>query len=119
MYADHSVTQIAGQAIVAIYFIWQGVKNVLLWHTNVARLRAKGFPGHFSLSFGFALQFPGAFLVLFDWHTEIGAGLLIAFTALATAIFHRYWTMTDPQRTYHFLLMSCNFCITGALLLLI
>ena len=43
MYADHSVTQIAGQAIIAIYFIWQGVKNVLLWNTNVARLRAKGF----------------------------------------------------------------------------
>lgn len=118
MYADHTATEAAGQAIIAIYFIWQGIKNVMLWNTNVGRLQAKGFPGRLSLSIGFVLQFTGAFLVFVDWHTAIGAGLLIAFTVLATAIFHRYWTMTEPQRTYHFLLMSCNFCITGALLLL-
>lgn len=119
MYADHSITEAVGQAIIAIYFIWQGVKNVLLWDVNVARLRDKGLPGPLSLTIGFALQFTGAFLVLFDWQTEAGSILLIVFTLLATAIFHRYWTMTDPQRTYHFLLMSCNFCITGALLLLL
>ncbi len=119
MYADHTITQAVGQAIIAVYFIWQGVKNVLLWNVNAGRLRDKGFPGHLSLTIGFILQFTGAFLVLFDWHTQTGAILLIVFTALATAIFHRYWTMTDPQRTYHFLLMSCNFCITGALLMLI
>ncbi len=119
MYADHSITQAVGQAIIAIYFIWQGIKNVLLWKINVGRLEDKGFPGTISLTIGFILQFTGAFLVLFDWHTQIGTILLIIFTFLATAIFHRYWTMTDPQRTYHFLLMSCNFCITGALLMLI
>ncbi len=119
MYADHTLAEIAGQAIIAIYFIWQGVKNAMLWNTNVARLREKGFPGRLSLAFGFALQFPGAFMLLFDWQADTGAWLLIAFTALATAIFHRYWTMTDPQRGYHFLLMHCNFCITGGLLLLV
>jgi len=44
--------------------------------------------------------------------------LLIVFTALATSVFHRYWRMEDPMRAeYHFLLLSYNVFVVGALLL--
>ena len=118
MYADHSTTQIIGQVIIAVYFIWMGVKNILLWDMNVSRLSAQGLPGVPSLLFGFAIQFTGAFMLLADWHREIAVPLLLLFVVLATALFHRYWEMENPQRTYHFLLLACNVCTTGGLLLL-
>lgn len=119
MYADHSLAHIAGQLIVAVYFIWMGVKNILLWDFNVARLAAQGLPGTASLVGGLAIQFTGAGLVLADWNTSVGVVLLLIFTFAATALFHRYWEMENPQRTYHFLLLSNNFCVIGGLLLLL
>lgn len=119
MYADQSVTHAVGQIVIAVYFIFMGIKNVRLWEFNVTRIAAQGLPGVPSLLFGFAIQFTGAALVLVDWQRQIGVGLLILFTILASALFHRYWEMQDPQRTYHFLLLGCNVCTTGGLLLLI
>lgn len=119
MYADQSIAQTVGQVVIAVYFIWMGVKNVLLWDVNVGRLSEQGLPGAPSLAFGFAIQFTGAFLVLADWHREIGVVLLLVFVFLASALFHRYWEMENPQRTYHFLLLTNNLCVSGGLLLLV
>ena len=119
MYADHTLPHAAGQIVIAIYFIWMGIKNIKLWNMNIDRIAVQGLPAIPCLLFGFAIQFSGALLVLADWHTNIGAGLLILFTVLATGLHHRFWQMDDPMiRTYHFLLLTNNICITGGLLLL-
>lgn len=119
MYADHSLPHAAGQIIIAVYFIWMGVKNIKLWDMNIQRIKVQGLPAAPCLLLGFAIQFTGAFLLLADRHTDIGAGLLILFTVLATGLHHRFWQMEDPMiRTYHFLLLTNNMCITGGLLLL-
>ena len=47
---------------------------------------------------GIVLQFTGCALLLTGWHADLGAVFLIVFTIAATAIFHRFWQMTDPQR---------------------
>lgn len=67
---------------------------------------------------GFALNFAGALSLLFDLHRALGAGLLIAFTVLASAIFHRWWLVADPLlRHLHIgnLLVNCG--VVGGLLL--
>ena len=120
MYADHSLPHAAGQIIIAVYFIWMGIKNIKLWEMNIQRINVQGLPAAACLLLGFSVQFSGALLVLADWHTDIGAGLLILFTVLASGLHHRFWQMEDPMiRTYHFLLMTNNMCITAGLLLLI
>lgn len=119
MYADHSPTEAAGQIIIAVYFIWMGVKNIKLWDMNVQRIADQGLPAVPCLLFGFAIQFSGGFMVLADWHTATGAILLMVFTVLASGLHHRFWQMEDPmKRTYHFLLITNNSCIFGGLLLL-
>ncbi len=46
--------------------------------------------------------------------------LLIAFTILANALFHRYWTETDPVRRNTLRLLLLNgIAILGGLLLLL
>ena len=120
MYTDHTIVHAVGQIIIAVYFIWMGVKNIRLWDMNIKRIAVQGLPAVPCLLFGFAIQFTGAFLVLADWHTSVGAGLLILFTVLASGLHHRFWQMEDPMiRTYHFLLITNNACIAAGLMLLI
>lgn len=120
MYVDHSISHAVGQIIIAIYFIWMGAKNIKLWDMNVNRIKVQGLPAVPCLLLGFTIQFTGAFLVLADWHTSVGAIMLMVFTALATALHHRFWQMSDPIiRTYHVLLSTNNLCTFGGLLLLV
>jgi len=121
LYEGHSTLEIAGQVIMAVFFIFQGVKNVLKWRWNVGRLVAYHIPlPNLFLASGFAFQFTGAVLLLFDLYTRAAVLILIFFTVMATAVFHRYWRMEDPVRAeYHFLLMTYNGFVIGALLLLL
>ncbi len=120
MYEGHTALQIAGQAVIGVFFIFHGVKNVLLWQFNLERTAAEGvpFPAACLVS-GFIIQFSGAFMVLFDTFTRLGVVLLIVFTVLASALFHRFWKMENPLRhDYHFLLLTYNGFVIGALLLI-
>ena len=103
MYADQTPIHMIGQILIALYFIWMGVKNVRLWEMNVRRIAVQNLPAVPCLVLGFAIQFTGAFMLLFDWHTKYGAVLLIAFIILASTLHHRFWEMKDPMiRNYHF-----------------
>lgn len=120
MYADQTPIHTIGQLMIAGYFIWMGIKNIRLWDMNVQRIAVLNLPAVPCLVFGFAIQFAGAFMVLFDWHTKYGAILLIAFVILASTLHHRFWEMKDPMiRTYHFLLITNNGAIAAGLLFLI
>ncbi len=121
MYQDHTTLEIAGQVIMAGFFIFQGVKNVSRWRWNIERMIALGIPvPNACLAAGFMVQFSGALLLLFDFHTRLAVALLMVFTVGATAVFHRYWRMEDPMRAeYHFLLLTYNVFVIGALLLVI
>ena len=66
------------------------------------------------------LQFTGCALVLSGWHARAGVICLIVFTVVANALFHRFWTATDPVRRNTLRLMLLNgIAITGGLLLLL
>ncbi len=103
------------------FFIFQGVKNVLRWRWNIERLIAFGIPApNAFLATGFVVQFTGAALLLFDLYTDFAVVVLMVFTVGATAVFHRYWRMEDPIRAeYHFLLLTYNVFVIGALLLVL
>lgn len=67
---------------------------------------------------GFLMQFAGGILVALDCRRALGAGLLIAFTVLANAIFHRWWLANDPLVRHPLvsaLLVNCG--VVGGLLL--
>ena len=69
---------------------------------------------------GIGLQFLGATLVLSGFRVDIGALCLIAFTALATGIFHRFWQRADPlEKRISRLFFMSNTAIVGGLLLLL
>jgi putative oxidoreductase len=120
MYQDHTPLQAIGQLLLAFAFLATGMRN-LFWKfgQHVDRMAAYGVPlPRLALSAGFALQFAGGVLLFVDWYRTLGAGLLIAFTVLASAIFHRWWLIADPLLSHlHLSNLIVNCGVIGGLLL--
>jgi putative oxidoreductase len=121
MYQDQTPLHIAGQLLIAFLFLATGIVNVTTkFRQHLYRMVAVGVPyAKPLLVAGFAMQFAGGLLVALDWHRALGAAVLIVFTVLATAIFHRYWRVDDPLRRHlHVSFIFSNCGIVGGLLLL-
>ena len=91
----------AGEHLIVLYFVVTGVSNLTKARIadHIYRMRAFGTPFPAALFWlGLALQFAGCAMIELGWHPALGVGCLIVFTVAATAIFHRFWQMPDPQR---------------------
>lgn len=122
MYEEHTAVQVAGQILIAILFLGTGAINATTKvQQHVDRMVAMNIPNaRVVLWIGFAMQFVGGFLILFDYRTDIGVALLILFTVLASAIFHRFWEVDDPlRRHFHVSFLFSNCAVLGGLLLLL
>jgi putative oxidoreductase len=120
MYQEHTALQAAGQLLIALLFLGTGVRNtVWTFRQHLDRMVAYGVPlAKPVLIAGFLMQFAGGILVALDYRRALGAGLLIAFTVLASAIFHRWWLVGDPLARHLLisaLLVNCG--VVGGLLL--
>lgn len=120
-YQTKPLLHIVGQLMVAFLFLGTGIVN-MLWkeQQHVDRMAAYGMPfARYMLWAGFTLQMVCGAMVALDWQTRLGAAGLIVFTLLASAIFHRYWTVQDPLRRHlHVSFLFSNTAVIGALLLL-
>jgi putative oxidoreductase len=120
MFQEHTALQAAGQLLLAFAFLASGARNALWkFQQHVDRMRAYGIPGPKAvLLAGLALNFGGALLLAFDYERRVGAWLLIAFTLLASLIFHRWWLVRDPLlRHLHIGNLLVNAGVAGGLLL--
>jgi putative oxidoreductase len=120
MYHDHTALQAAGQLLLAFAFLATGVRNAgWKFGQHAQRMAAYGLPlPGLALAAGLSAQFAGALLLAFDLHRALGAYLLVAFTAAASAIFHRWWLVADPLlRHLHLSNLLVNCGVVGGLLL--
>jgi putative oxidoreductase len=121
MYEKHSALQVAGQLLLAAAFLASGVRNAgWKFRQHLERMVALGVPAaRTALILGLILNFLGGLSLAFDYHRAWGAAGLLAFTVLASAIFHRWWLVADPLlRHLHIgnLLVNCG--VAGGLLLI-
>jgi putative oxidoreductase len=120
MYQDHTAMQAAGQLLLALAFLGTGVRNAgWKFDQHAQRMAAYGVP-HAKpvLAAGFVLQFAGGLLLALDLWRAMAAALLIAFTVLASAIFHRWWLVADPLLSHlHLSNLIVNCGVVGGLLL--
>ncbi len=119
-FADNTLPQIIGQIILGIFFWIMIVKNLRVWKFNLERTGAILPMPQFFLVVNFTAQFFAGLALMVDYFAWVAAIVLIVLTVLATAMFHRFWTMEDPLgNNYHMLLFFNNVAITGALIMLI
>ncbi len=115
--------ELAGRLLIVGFFVVAGAMNLtrarIADHIERATRFKTPYPT-FVFWTGIVLQFASCALVLADWHADLGVAGLIAFTVLATAIYHRFWQMDDPmKRNFSRLAMLNNVAIVGGLLLLL
>jgi len=122
-YADATWLDIAGRLLIVGFFIVAGLYNLAPARIkdHIERLAGQGVPlPAAAFWFGISLQFSGCALVLAGWHADVGVLFLIVFTVVANALFHRFWSVTDPARRNTLRLMLLNgVAILGGLLLLL
>jgi uncharacterized membrane protein YphA (DoxX/SURF4 family) len=121
--ADATWLTTAGKFLIIGYFIAAGINNLFpaRIEEHIGRLAGFGVPlpaAAFWLAH--AVLFTGCALVLAGWHADIGILLLIAFTVVANALYHRFWTVADPFRRNMLRVQLMNgFGTVGGLLLLL
>jgi putative oxidoreductase len=120
---DASWLDTAGRLLIVGFFLAAGAYNIRPARSrdHISRLAGIGVPLPAAAFWsGMALQFTGCALVLTGWRADIGVLCLIVFTIAANALFHRFWTVTDPTRRNTLRLMLLNgIAIVGGLLLLL
>ena len=111
-----------GRLLVAFVFLGTLATNATMkFEQHRARMEGYGIPmPKLALIVGFAMEGVGGLMLAFDWHRQIGAWICIVFLVIATAIFHRWWTVEgEPvRRHFHISFVFGNAGLIGALLLL-
>jgi uncharacterized membrane protein YphA (DoxX/SURF4 family) len=120
---DPSWMVTTGKWMLAALFLIAGTLNVMPHRVkdHIERMAGFGVPLP-ALAFwvGIAMEFVGCVLLLSGWHAHIGVWLLIAFTAIAGSIFHRFWLVEDPMRRQMLrIALLNNVAVIGGLLVLL
>lgn len=106
---------------IAFYFLWATWFNIKAWNHHIAEFKRVGVgPAAPALVLGLIVQTIGAVLLVIPQTVVHGAVLLILFTAAADALFHRYWTYSDPgERVIHQFFLFEHVALIGGLLAVI
>jgi putative oxidoreductase len=123
MFQDATALDTAGRLCIVFFFLAAGIGNMTPQKIkdHIDRMAAAHTPlPTLAFWFGIFLQFSGCALLLTGWHADIGVCLLIVFTIAATAIFHRFWQVSDPmRRNISRIMFLNNTAILGGLFLLL
>lgn len=120
---DPSMLVTLGKWMILTLFLAAGVLNLAPARVkdHIARMAGWGVPlPAFAFWCGIAMEFAGCALLIIGWRTDIGIYLLIAFTAIAGGIFHRFWLVEDPMRRQMLrIALLNNIAVIGGLLVLL
>lgn len=109
-----------GRVIFGLFFLIAGLRNFARFGERKTMPTNYGFalPAPM-LALGFATQTLGGLSLIFGLWTAIGAASLIAFLALATALYHNLFQFTGGERDPHLYFALVNITLAGGLLLVI
>ena len=123
MFQDAMALDTAGRLCIVFFFLAAAIGNMTPQKIkdHIDRMAVAHTPlPKLAFWFGIFLQFSGCTLLLTGWHADFGVCFLIVFTIAATAIFHRFWQVSDPmRRNISRIMFLNNTAILGGLFLLL
>ena len=107
-----------GRIGVAVYFLWSVGFNFKAREFHLAEFKRIGIAnGTIPLAIGLFMAFGGSILLLIPATIVYGAAVLIVFTLVADALFHRFWTYPDPeQMTIHKFFLFEHVALVGGMI---
>ena len=92
-------TAAAARIVLCLPFWWSGLSKLLDFSGGTAEMAALGLePAWLFNALTILVQLGGSLLVILNLRTWLGAGALGVFTALATVMAHRFWTLDGIER---------------------
>ena len=92
-------TAAATRVVLCLPFWWSGLSKLLDFSGGTAEMAALGLePAGLFNALTILVQLGGSLLVILNLRTWLGAGALGVFTALATVMAHRFWTLDGIER---------------------
>jgi transmembrane protein len=92
-------TAAAARIVLSLPFWWSGLSKLLDFSGGTAEMAALGLePAWLFNALTILVQLGGSLLVILNRWTWLGAGALGVFTALATVMAHRFWTLDGIER---------------------
>jgi transmembrane protein len=92
-------TAAAARIVLCLPFWWSGLSKLVDFSGGTAEMAALGLePAWLFNALTILVQLGGSLLVILNRWTWLGAGALGVFTALATVMAHRFWTLDGLER---------------------
>jgi transmembrane protein len=92
-------TAVAARIMLCLPFWWSGLSKLLDFSGGTAEMAALGLePAWLFNALTILVQLGGSLLVILNLRTWLGAGALGVFTAVATVMAHRFWTLDGIER---------------------
>lgn len=110
---------LAARLLVAVLFLPAGVAKLTGFDGTVSFIAAAGLPlPTLAAMLTVVVEIGAGAALLLGFHTRIAALVLAAFTLLASAFFHAYWSVPADQVLVNQLMFFKNIAIVGGLLAL-
>jgi len=113
-HCEGGYTTLIARVLLALVFLIVGFEKILNFTGTAAVIGSTGiaFPEAVT-ALAIIMEFGGAVLLILGFYTRIAAWVLIAFTALATILYHR-----DTSQAIQLMMALKNISIIGGLLLI-
>ena len=107
----------AGRALVGVLFLWAGIDKLQGWMPALAEVAGRGLPmPGLLLALTIFLQVAGGTALIAGRLVLPAALALAAFTALATVLYHDFWTLQGAARHAQLIPFMEHVALVGALL---
>jgi putative oxidoreductase len=115
---DHLVF-LAGRLMVGLLFVWAGIDKIQGWPNALQEVADGGLPlPALTLALTIALQLLGGAAIMLGRWLRPSCWVLAGFTALATVLYHGFWTQTGAARHGELITFMEHVCMVGGLLVL-
>ena len=112
------IFSLVGRALMAALFIPAGFSKLFGFAGTVNYIAAAGLPQpQLAAAIAVFIELPLGIALLLGWQTRKVAGVMAAFTFIATMAFHQFWAVPEAQKMVQHLMFWKNIAIVGGLLM--
>ena len=97
MTASRDLAALIGRVLLVFLFIYSGFNKIFGFQGTEAAIASKDVPlPAIATIIAIVVECVGGAMIAFGWKARWAALAVIAFTLVATILFHNFWAMTDP-----------------------